>query len=560
MQSGPLANNRGGFNDGFPSWNSNASQYVYSGYPTGVYRPGNGPPDEIGTTDEKAGNDPSWLSGAYLEMSERWEPIKVCMGGTQMFREHARTLLPQEPKEDYAAWIRRVSHAVLSPFVTRLAEQAAGLICRKPITLQPREEEGEVDDWWNEWILDVDGYGTDLDSFARQVVLHSLLLGHSGILVDFPSTEPAENLLQERQLGLRPYLMAIRPDQILGWRKEGDSPLAPINQIRINEYATEAIGRFGDRTVRQIRILERGAWSVWREGEGGWEIYQEGTTSLPVIPMAVTYSGKVAELISKPPLLPLAHLNLLHGQRQADQQFSLHVAAMPILVLKGWDDADNEIALSANSALVMGTDGDASYVEPASQAFEAQQNFITELENQMRNLGISTLFNQTYVGETAEAKAMDRSDSDSMLSVVAQDLEKALQNAMDMAGAFVGREAPMVSVARDFDLQKLDGPQTAQYLSMWAQGAISHETLLEMLQRGEVLPDIDIEDEIEKIEAQKLMNLDVAAAGGVADDEEPEEEEESDEGDGEEEESELRQEVARRLRRLAGEDDEDQDS
>ena len=35
----------------------------------------------------------------------------------------------------------------------------------------------------------------------------------------------------------------------------------------------------------------------------------------------------------------------------------------------------------------------------------------------MRNLGISTLFSQTYVGETAEAKAMDRSDSDSQCAV-----------------------------------------------------------------------------------------------------------------------------------------------
>ena len=101
---------------------------------------------------------------------------------------------------------------------------------------------------------------------------------------------------------------------------------------------------------------------------------------------------------------------------------------MPILVLKGWDDTDNgEIALSANSALVMGPDSDAKYVEPASQAFEAQQNFITELESQMQNLGIATLFNQSFTAETAEARAMERSDSDSMLSVVAQDLEKALQ-------------------------------------------------------------------------------------------------------------------------------------
>ena len=502
-------------------------------YPSGIYTPTSGPPDQL-SQDETAGNDPSYLSGAYVEMSERWKPILICMGGTQTFREHARELLPIEPKEDPAAHKRRVSHSVLSPFLTRLAEQAAGLICRKPVTLQPREENGSVDDYWTEFIKDVDGYGTDIDAFARQLVLHSLLFGHSAVLVDFPTTEPAPNLQVERELGLRPYFMEIRADQILGWRKDGDSPLAPINQIRINEYVTEPVGTFGEKIVRQIRCLEQGKWSVWRKGDDGWYVHQEGTTSLPVIPLSVTYSAKQGELISKPPLLPIANLNILHSQRQADQQFSLHVAAMPILVLRGWDDSDNgEIALSANSALMMGIDSDAKYVEPASQAFEAQQNFITELENQMRNLGISTLFNQTYVGETAEAKAMDRSDSDSMLSVVAQDLEKALQNAVDMAGAYVNRETPKVSVSRDFDLQKLDGPQVQQYLQLWTNGAISHQLLLEVLNRGEVLPDIDVEAEIELIEQDKLDGIDMIATDEVPPSEdnisEPDEQTEEDE-------------------------------
>ena len=527
-------------------------------YPSGLYGSGDGPPDEAALNEQaEAGNDPSWLSGPYLEMSEWWQPIKVCAGGTQAFRENATTLLPIEPKEDDAAWRRRVSHAVLSPFLTRIADQAAGLICRKPITLQPREEEGEVDEYWTNFIEDIDGYGTSLDAFARRVVLNSLLYGHSAVLVDFPSTEAAPNLAVERQLGLRPYFLEVRADQILGWRKDGDTPLAQVNQIRINEYVTEALGAFGDRVVRQIRVLEQGKWSTWRKGDNGWALYQEGTTSLPVIPLAVTYSNKLGELMSKPPLLPVANLNILHSQRQADQQFSLHVASMPILVLSGWDDTDNEIALSANSALVMSPDSKAYYVEPASQSFEAQQNFITELEQQMRSLGISTLFAQTFVGETSEAKAMDRSDSDSMLSVVAQDLENCLQNAIDMAGAYVGMETPLVSVARDFDLQKLDGPQVAQYLSMWSQGAISHQTLLEMLQRGETLPDIDIDAEIELIESTKLADLDVSAAGGVF----AEDEEESSDSveEPEEEESEIAKEVKRRLQSLA-EDDDDEDS
>ena len=33
-----------------------------------------------------------------------------------------------------------------------------------------------------------------------------------------------------------------------------------------------------------------------------------------MIPLAVTYSGKVTELISNPPLLPISQLNILHAQ------------------------------------------------------------------------------------------------------------------------------------------------------------------------------------------------------------------------------------------------------
>lgn len=523
------------------------------GYPSGLFKPGQGPPDQNELNQEaEAGNDPSWLSGSYLEMSEWWQPIKVCAGGTQAFRENAPTLLPIEPREDEAAWRRRVSHAVLSPFLTRIADQAAGLICRKPITLQSRQEGGEVDEYWTEFIKDIDGYGTDLDAFARRAVLNSLLYGHSAILVDFPSTEAAPNLAVERQLGLRPYFLEIRADQILGWRKDGDSPLAKINQIRINEYVTENLGAFGDKVVRQIRVLEQGKWSTWRKGDNGWTVHEEGATSLPVIPLAVTYSNKLSELMSKPPLLPIANLNILHSQRQADQQFSLHVAAMPILVLQGWDDSNNEIALSANSALVMSPESKAYYVEPAAQAFTAQQDFITELENQMRNLGISTLFSQTFVGETAEAKSMDRSDSDSMLSVVAQDLENCLQNAIDMAGAYVNRETPLISVSRDFNLQVLDPGQIGQYVSMWTQGAISHETLLEMLVRGECLPDVDPDQEIELIESSRLNELDQQAAGGVFAEDEADEEKE--------EESEVRKEVAKRIKRINEKEKEEKDS
>ena len=128
----------------------------------------------------------------------------------------------------------------------------------------------------------------------------------------------------------------------------------------------------------------------------------------------------------------------------------------------------------------------------------------------MENLSISTLFHQTYAAETAEAKALNRTDSDSMLAVVASDLEKSLQNALDITGMYIGRDAPIVHVDKEFDLQSLDHQQVAEYQSLYSNGVITHETLFTVLKAGEVLPEIDVEAEVEAVEANKLSMLSIS--------------------------------------------------
>ncbi len=483
-------------------------------YPSGLYRPETlYEPENVNTNP---GDDPSWISGPVWDMSKQWGPIDAVIGGTQYLREHAIELLPIEAREEQEAWQRRVYHAVMSPFTTRVAEQCASLILRKAINLTSRTEDGEVDPYWLDLKENVDGLGTDIDTFARRIIISSVLYGHSACIVDYPSTEVAPNLAVERELGHRPYFVHIDARQILGWRKDVGSPIAPITQIRINELVSEAVGEFGDKVIRQVRVLEPGKWRVYRQktdgGNGGsdasgWVLWGEGTTSLNEIPIAVTYSNKVSELISKPPLLPIANLNILHTQRQADLCHSLHVAALPIIVLQGFQDEDSEIGLSANTAILLPPDGKAYYVEPASSAFQAQQSFITQLEQQMSSLGLSTLFAQKMGAETAESKRLSRTDSDSLLSVVSKNLEAALQLAFDRAAEYVGMESPLVQISRDFDLQQLDGPQVQSYLQLWMNGAITQETFLQMLKEGEVLPAIEVDEEVELTQQEKESNM-----------------------------------------------------
>ena len=70
---------------------------------------------------------------------------------------------------------------------------------------------------------------------------------------------------------------------------------------------------------------------------------ESGNFSLGEIPLVTIYSGKTENLVSKPPLLDIAYLNLAHFQRQADLIHSLHVASQPMLVMEGYDDQTKDL-------------------------------------------------------------------------------------------------------------------------------------------------------------------------------------------------------------------------
>jgi hypothetical protein len=59
-------------------------------------------------------------------------------------------------------------------------------------------------------------------------------------------------------------------------------------------------------------------------------------------------------------------------------------------------------------------------------------------------------------------------------------------------------EPPVITIDRDFDYYRLIGQDIAVLAQLNESGKISDTTLLEVLRRGEILPDnMDIKDELE---------------------------------------------------------------
>ncbi len=439
---------------------------------------------------------------AVLDMMKGWEIMKAVTLGTEYLRENSESFLPIEPREDYAAYLGRVNRAVFSPFTQRLVRAAAGLILRKPISLVG-------DSYWTDvFAKDVDGCGSDLDEYARRLTICSLTYGQAHTLVDFPAPTSARSLAEERELNRRPYWIEIDPSNVYGWRLDREVNYGRIIQIRIKEKAIVPEGDFGEKVYDQIRVIEPGRYRVFRQVEsakymnGGfpypnafdatdatsdYELVESGDYSLGEIPLVTTYSGKTDTLTSKPPLLDIAYLNLAHFQRQADLIHSLHIASQPILVMEGWDDQTKDVGVSVNYAMATAPGNKIYYVEPAASAFEAQSAEIQEMQMQMATLGISTLSQQKFVAESADARRLDRVDTNSMLSMVSMDIEQALQKSFNLAADYLGIEPPEVSLSRDFDIDRLIGQDITALTALFDQGVLGRDEFRQILVQGEVL-------------------------------------------------------------------------
>ena len=461
---------------------------------------------KIITSTTLGGTDsPFTRTRAVLDMMKGWEIMKAVTEGTEYLRENSEAFLPLEPREDYTAYMARVNRAVFSPFTQRLIRAATGLVLRKPITLTG-------DPYWTEMFkMDVDGCGSDLDEYARRILMCSLTYGQSHILVDYPAPSGAVSLAEERQQNRRPYWIEVDPNNLYGWRLDRESNYGNLIQARIAEKAVLPDGDFGEKVFEQIRVIEPGKYRVFRKTDQIDEMYdladnsyagefdaqttgeeytevESGEFSLGEIPLVTVYSGKTENLVSKPPLLDIAYLNLAHFQRQADLIHSLHVASQPMLVMEGYDDQTKDVAISVNYAMATQPGNKVYYVEPASSAFDAQSAEIKELQMQMATLGISTLSQQKFVAESADARRLDRVDTNSMLAMVSMELEQKLQKAFNFSAQYVGIEPPEVKISRDFDIERLIGQDITALTSLFDQQVIDREEFRDILVQGEVLP------------------------------------------------------------------------
>ena len=424
-------------------------------------------------------------NAAWYAQEPHWVLIEDLLGGTYGIRRKHRRYLPQEPRELDESYDNRLARSVVPPYYQRLERMLAGMLTRKPVKLQ------DVSDAIREQLFDVDMQGNDLNVWTYETARKLVRYGHIGCLVDAPSN------------GGRPYWCTYTPRQILGYRTEQQDGAQRLIQLRLQETVLEVDpdSKYGEKQIDQIRVLTPGEYQIHqRQDNGEYKVVDEGTTSLTEIPFSVAYSNRVGFMESRPPLEDIAELNLKSYQVQSDLDNILHVSCVPMLALFGFPSSAEEVSAGPGEALAFPADGRAEYIEPQGRSFDLQFKRLEQIALQINELGLSAVLGQKLSAETAASKMIDRSQGDSTMMVIAQNVQDMIDNCLKFHAEFMGQQeaAGSCTVNRDFIGARLDPADVNALLQLYTAGTITKETLLQQLADGEVLgDDFDVQEEID---------------------------------------------------------------
>lgn len=433
---------------------------------------------------------------------------RVLMGGTTAMRQARETYLPKFGKESEPAYEARLKSSWLFNGYRKTVRDMTGRVFSKPVEIADAPERVE------EWCKNADLQGRDLSTFARQVFEDALAgAGIGFIMVDAPPRQGVVTQAQAQAQNLRPYLIHLRAEDVLGWKTEVIANVTTLTQIRISETYTETdpMDEFAEVTRPQVRVLDRmGGFvqsRIFRKGQRDeWAEVPElgGIYDMPEITVIPVYLNRTGFFTGAPLLDDLADISIAHWQSQSDQRNILHYARVPVLF--GAGVPDNAIGVIGASTAVIAESPEAKlmWVEHSGKAIEAGRQDLKDLEFQMETFGLQLLTARPG-SQSATGEALDANKETSILAMTADQLQDALEQALSWMAQYggLGDVAPSAVVNKDFGVTMMTAQEIAVLLQAVNTGNISRKTFIEeMARRGAIRSDIDAEEEFDRIDEE----------------------------------------------------------
>lgn len=467
----------------------------------------------------------------YEDQSPNWTLLNDLYAGTGNVKAKSTDYLPMTPiemedwrknkrKTNYVSFYnRRLQNAVFFNGIARLTKYAVGHMFRNEPTYP--EKPDEIMDGL---MKDCDLLGTDLTTFIRNLSVLSFIHGHYFISVDFPNLTGVDSRSVEKLVKPRPYFIPVSPQEIINWKISRSLDGSYQFEWLVHRYSmAESDGPLDrHKTYVYYKVWWKDRWELHRAvldstevslDEVATELIDEGDNPLGVVPYIPLYSEYVRPMVSKPPLLEAANLNLDHYRTMSYLMNALMYHMNPLLTIIGVQD--EEILRNPAIGLTLPRNGDAKYVETQGNSLKVVVDICDVIAKEMWESGLRSA-SSVGANTSAEARRLTRSDFQSTLLSIVNSHETAYALAVNLAYKWANKtppaEAEQIKLNRDFDISVLEANQAEFLLNARKAGEISKRLFMSELKRGEVInKSIDIDEELKAAESDLDFDLTILA-------------------------------------------------
>ncbi len=427
----------------------------------------------------------------YDDSKEKWTRVRDSYLGSDAIKSKGEIYLPKlssQEKGEYDAYVMR------SMYVNAIKNTVQGLVGAvmriNPVINAP--------DRIMELAQDITGTGVSLNDFISNMLSEQLLMGRQGVMID-RTTE-------------RSYLSGYTTEQMTNWMED----VIVLKETYLQQDLNDNYSQSYEVQFRELLIDENGAFLVrlWKDNEG-WSISQEiyptkVGQALDMIPFVAISGNELNMNPTQPPLMSLVDTNLSMYRTSADLEHGRHFTALPTPYVTGID-GDSELRIGSGSAWILpDSSSKAGYLEFTGQGLQALEKAVEEKRSIMAGLGASLLQTQKNGVESAESLRLRQNSEASVLVGAVLSVQEGITKALSIMAEWEGVSGDIeVELNTDFVDTKILPEELTALMGAWQSGAISHETFLHNMKKGEILPvEVTVEDEKDRIDLQNPMNLD----------------------------------------------------
>ena len=424
---------------------------------------------------------------AYKKYLDKWVRIRDTFEGSDAVKGKGEKYLPKlqgQNKEQFDAYKMR---ALFFDGIEKTVSGLVGAVMRiEPIIEAPPK--------LKDLFHDITNTGVSLNNLISVMLQEQILMNRQGLLIDYDE---------------QPYIVDYVTEQITNWF---DDKIILKEAYKVSEkdiYDVEYKTQY-----RELSLIE-GQYivNIWRKNEkdewiqGDDIIAQNKDKSLDFIPfVSVSTDGFNLEP-SKSSILSLADVSLSLYRTSADLEHGRNFVALPTPYVTEFEaKGQTDIKIGPSQIWLLPKASKVGFLEFTGQGLKALEIGITEKITMMASLSSQLTQSQKAGVEAADTVRLRQNAEASTLMSAVKMVEGAITQALTIMNEWQGGTGDIsVKLNTDFVDTRISPQELTAWTGTWLSGAISHDTLLFNLKRGEGLPPgIDIQTEKDKISIENV--------------------------------------------------------